>query len=134
MAAPCLASRRPDRGAGRALPVLGDFLHVWHLNASRGRRDAAAVAELCALLPTPSSLGTAAAELEHPLATYLGETQNSRFGFPPGRFVFNFQGCSSLDTIRSILLSNPAVDEPGAGLDPKAGAARAMVRLSPELW
>lgn len=52
----------------------------------------------------------------------------------PGRFVFNFQGCSSPDTIRSILFPNPAVDEAGAGLDPAAEAAPAMVYLSPELW
>jgi hypothetical protein len=72
MAAPSLASRRPDRGAGRVLPVLGDFLHVWHLNARRGRRDAAADAELCEPLPTRRSLGSAVAELEHPLVIYLG--------------------------------------------------------------
>lgn len=83
MAAPCSASRRPDRGAGWALPVLGDFLHDWHLNARRGRRDAAADAELCARPPTRRCLGITAAEPEHPLATHLGETQDLPPTSPP---------------------------------------------------
>lgn len=140
MAAPCSASRRPDRGAGWALPVLGDFLHDWHLNARRGRRDAAADAELCARPPTRSFLGITAVEPEHPLATHLGETQDLPHNSPPptphrlpGRFAFNFQDCSSLSLAHSILLTNPAADEAGTGLGPASGAARAMVHLSPVL-